>query len=94
MTSAHCIYFYEYQTTYTMTNNTKGLLGLAALAAGALGFWKYKNLTPEQKESFKEKANEAGTRIKETYDDLEHQVNKKIEHLREALEKERAQISK
>ena len=32
-----------------MNNNTKGILGLLAVAAGALGLYKYNKLSPEEK---------------------------------------------
>ena len=63
--------------------NSKGLLALLGLAAGAFGFWKYKNMTPEEKAKLKERANNAGKKIKETYDDVEGQLSEKIDKLKD-----------
>ena len=71
-----------------MNTNTKGILGLIAVAAGAFGLWKYKNMTPEQKANLKEKAQKAGDTLKDTYNEVEDQVSEKLTQLREALEKE------
>ncbi|EAP86376.1 MULTISPECIES: hypothetical protein [Croceibacter] len=65
--------------------NSKGLLALLGLAAGAFGFWKYKNMTPEEKAKLKERANNAGKKIKETYDDVEGQLSEKIDKLKDSV---------
>jgi uncharacterized protein YjbJ (UPF0337 family) len=68
--------------------NSKGILALLGLAAGAFGFWKYKNMTPEEKAKLKERANNAGQKLKDTFDDVEGQVSKKIDKLKDSVNKE------
>ncbi len=76
-----------------MNNNTKGILGLIAVAAGALGIWKYNKMTPEEKAALKDKARKAGDTLKESYQDVEDQVSEKLVSLRNALERETAKTS-
>lgn len=71
-----------------MNNNTKGILGLLAVAAGALGLYKYNKLSPEEKAALKDKAKRAGDTLKETYNDVEEQVSEKLTSLKNALDKE------
>ena len=55
-----------------MENKTKGLIGagIATIAAGLFGFWKYKNMSPDEKAQLKAKARKAGDTIKETYGEV------------------------
>ncbi len=76
-----------------MTNNTKGIVGLLAMAAGAFGFWKYKNMTPDQKAALKDKARKAGDTLKESYTEVEDQVSEKLTSLRNALDRETTKAS-
>ncbi|TVZ51408.1 YtxH domain-containing protein [Dokdonia sp. Hel_I_53] len=76
-----------------MNNNTKGILGLVAVAASALGIWKYKNMTPEEKASLKDKARKAGDTLKESYTEVEDQVSERLTSLKNALDRETAKAS-
>ncbi len=73
-----------------MENKTKGLIGagIATIAAGLFGFWKYKNMSPDEKAQLKAKARKAGDTIKETYGEVEGQVSDKLTQLKGALERE------
>ncbi len=71
-----------------MNRNTKGIVGLLAIAAGALGIYKYNKLSPEEKAALKAKARKAGDTLKETYNDVEDQVSEKLTDLKNALDKE------
>lgn len=71
-----------------MTNNSKGILGLLTLAAGAFGVWKYNKMTPEEKAALKDKAIKAGDAIKESYKEVEDKVSEKLTNLKDALERE------
>ena len=71
-----------------MNNNTKGILGLLAVAAGALGLYKYNKLSPEEKAALKDKARKAGDTLKESYNEVEDQVSEKLTSLKNALDRE------
>ncbi|WP_299150230.1 YtxH domain-containing protein [uncultured Dokdonia sp.] len=71
-----------------MNNNTKGILGLLAVAAGALGLYKYNKLSPEEKAALKDKARKAGDALKESYNEVEDQVSEKLTSLKNALDRE------
>jgi uncharacterized protein YjbJ (UPF0337 family) len=42
-------------------------------------------MTPEEKAKLKERANNAGKKIKETYDDVEGQLSEKIDKLKDSV---------
>lgn len=65
-----------------MNNKGKGLLALAGLAAGAFAFWKYKNMTPEEKNRIKSKVSDTGRKIKETVGDVESTISEKYDSLK------------
>ncbi|SDX53191.1 hypothetical protein [Aequorivita viscosa] len=71
-----------------MNNKGKGLLALVGLAAGALAFWKYKNMSPEEKEQIKSKVNDTGRKIKETVGDVEASISEKYDSLKTKAKKE------
>lgn len=75
-----------------MNNNSKGILGLLTLAAGAFGVWKYNKMTPEEKAALKDKARKAGDAIKESYNEVEDQVSEKLTSLKNALERETSKV--
>jgi hypothetical protein len=82
--------YHNNQTHLIMNNNTKGILGLIAVAAGALGLYKYKKMSPEEKAALKDKARKAGDTLKESYNEVEDQVSEKLTSLKNALERETA----
>lgn len=65
----------------------KGLLGLITIGLGALAFWKYNKMTPEEKESLKAKVNDAGKKIKDTAEELETNITHKYEELKTSAKK-------
>lgn len=71
-----------------MNNKGKGLLALLGVAAGAFAFWKYKNMTPEEKQRLKDKANETGRRIKEKAGEVEETISEKYDQLKTAAKRE------
>ncbi len=71
-----------------MNNKGKGLLALVGLAAGAFAFWKYKNMSPEEKEQIKSKVNDTGRKIKETVGDVEASISEKYDSLKTKAKKE------
>lgn len=85
---AYALYIQYKIKTLPMNNNSKGILGLLALAAGAFGVWKYNKMTPEEKAALKDKARKAGDAIKESYNEVEDQVSEKLTSLKNALERE------
>jgi uncharacterized protein YjbJ (UPF0337 family) len=65
-----------------MNNKGKGLLALVGLAAGAFAFWKYKNMSPEEKEQIRSKVNDTGRKIKETVGEVEASISEKYDTLK------------
>ncbi len=76
-----------------MSNKGKGLLALIGVAAGAFAFWKYKNMTPEEKQNLKDKATETGRKIKEKAGEVEDTISEKYEQLKNAARKEANDMS-
>lgn len=76
-----------------MNNKGKGLLALVGLAAGAFAFWKYKNLTPEEKRQLKSKVNDTGRKIKETVGDVESSISDKYDSLKNKAKQEYKDIN-
>ncbi|MAB57616.1 MAG: hypothetical protein CL524_08715 [Aequorivita sp.] len=71
-----------------MNNKGKGLLALLGVAAGALAFWKYKNMSPQEKQRLKDKANETGRKIKEKVENVEETISGKYDQLKNSAKKE------
>ena len=71
-----------------MNNKGKGLLALVGLAAGAFAFWKYKNMTPEEKRQLKTKVSDTGRKIKETVGDVEASISEKYDSLKNKAKQE------
>ncbi len=55
-----------------------GLLALLGLAGGAFAYWKYKNLSPEEKEELKRKAKKVGRDVKEAAVDMEKTLSEEF----------------
>lgn len=66
----------------------KGLLALVGLAAGAFAFWKYKNMTPEEKQQLKSKVSETGRKLKDKASDLESTVTDKYDQIKNKAKQE------
>lgn len=71
-----------------MNNKGKGLLALLGLAGGAFAFWKYKNMSPEEKQQLKNKANETGRKIKEKAGEVEDTISEKYDQLKKSANRE------
>ncbi|MBT0607953.1 YtxH domain-containing protein [Aequorivita echinoideorum] len=71
-----------------MNNKGKGLLALLGIGAGAFAFWKYKNMTPAEKQNLKNKVNNTGQRIKETAQDVEASISDKYDKLKNSTKQE------
>lgn len=71
-------------------NNKKGLLAMLGLAAGAgaLAFWKYKNMSPEEKQNLKDKANKTGKKIKQKAGEMEDTLSDKYDQLKNSSKSE------
>ena len=69
-------------------NKGKGLLALAGLAAGAYAFWKYRNMSAEEKNQLKSKVKDTGRKIKDTVGDVENSISEKYETLKNKAQKE------
>lgn len=71
-----------------MNNKGKGILALLGVAAGAFAFWKYKNMSPEEKQRLKDKANETGRKIREKVEDVEETISEKYDQFKSSAKKE------
>jgi len=76
-----------------MNNKGKGILALLGVAAGAFAFWKYKNMTPEEKQRLKDKANETGRKIRDKVEDVEETISEKYEQLKNSTKRESNDIA-
>jgi len=56
------------------------LLGVAA--AGALAYYKYKTMSPEEKENLKNKVNDTGKKIKEKVGEVESTISNKYDQIK------------
>ncbi len=68
--------------------NKNGLLALIGIGAGAFAWWKYRNMTPEQKAELKGKVNDAGNKIKGKMNDAESAISEKYEELKTSAKRE------
>ncbi len=60
----------------------KGLLALLGIGAGAWAFWKYKSMSPGEKEELKAKISDAGEKLKKTVNDLDSTVSDEFENIK------------
>ncbi len=74
--------------------NSKGLLALLGIGAGAWAFWKYKTMSPEKKEELKSAISEAGDKLKKTVNDLESTVAEKYDRTKSSAKKKVEEISR
>ncbi|GER59574.1 YtxH domain-containing protein [Patiriisocius marinus] len=72
----------------TRNNNGKGILALLGIGAGVFAWWKYKNLSPEEKARLKGKIDETGSKIKDTYAEVEDTISEKYEQVKNTIKKE------
>jgi len=63
----------------------KGLLAVLGIA-GIFAWWKYKNMTPEEKAKLKDQLDSAGQKIKETAKNVEETISEKYEELKDTIE--------
>ncbi|GEQ86377.1 hypothetical protein ULMS_18850 [Patiriisocius marinistellae] len=71
-----------------MEKNKKGLLALVGLGAGVFAWWKYKNMSQDEKNALKAKVNKTGDKIKDTVADVEGTISQKYEELKQAAKKQ------
>ncbi|MFT5908091.1 MAG: hypothetical protein ACI836_001251 [Saprospiraceae bacterium] len=78
-----------------MKSNSKkaGLAALLGIGAGVFAWWKYKNLSPEEKANVKAKIDNTGAKIKETYNDVEDTLSEKYTQLKDKIKTEVAQVN-
>ena len=64
-------------------NKKTGLLALLGIAAGgAFAWWKYKTASPEEKAKIKNSINDAGSKLKTAYNDMEGTVTDNYKKLK------------
>lgn len=78
------------------SNNKRGLLAILGLAAGAgaFAFWKYKNMSPEEKQNLKDKASETGNKIKEKAGEVQDTISDKYDQLKNSAKREANDLKK
>ena len=81
------------QLSKTVVNTVKqnkgaGLIALGSIALGALAVFGYKRLPKEKKDAIKEKLNEAGQKVKNTYSELEAKVKNQSETIEQNAQEE------
>ena len=69
-------------------NQAAGILALLGIAGGAFAWWKYKNMSQEEKEKLKAYIKKTGEKIKGTYEDLEESISEKYNRLKDTVKKE------
>ena len=74
-------------------NKKAGVAALLGIGAGVFAWWKYKNLSPEEKAKLKSKIDHTGTKIKETYNDVEDTLSEKFAQLKDKVKHEVEEIS-
>ena len=67
-----------------MKNRDKGLLALLGIGASAYAYWKYQQLTPEEKAKIKDKLDQVGDKFQETVEEVETTISEKYEQLKTA----------
>ena len=63
-------------------------MAILGAAAGAFAFWKYKNMTPQEKQNLKDKVSDTGRKIKETAHDVETTIQDKYDQLKNSSKQE------
>jgi hypothetical protein len=72
-----------------MKRNEKGLIALAGAALlGGLAYWKYRNLSAEEKAKLKSKVKNTGKRIKDSAVEVENSLSEKLSRLKGSAKKE------
>ncbi len=76
-----------------MNNKGKGILALIGLAGGAFAYWKYRNMSQEEKDAMKAKLNKTGDKIKESVADVEMTISEKYDQLKNSAKKHAKDIA-
>jgi hypothetical protein len=76
-----------------MNKKTGGLLALLGLAGGAFAYWKYRNMSVEEKAALKNRVKGVGVKIKDTAKDVEKSVTETFTDLKQKAKEELNNIS-
>ncbi|EDM44523.1 hypothetical protein SCB49_13165 [unidentified eubacterium SCB49] len=78
-----------------MNNRSKkvGIAAIVGIGASVFAWWKYKNLSPEEKANLKAKIDETGSKIKNTYHDVEDSLSEKYTQLKDKVKHEVEEIT-
>ena len=74
-------------------NKKAGLAALLGLGAGVFAWYKYKNLSPEEKAKLKSKVDDTGAKLKSTYKDVEDTLSEKYAQLKDKVKHEVEEIN-
>ena len=76
-----------------MNKKTGGLLALLGLAGGIFAYWKYRNMSVEEKAALKTKVKDVGVKIKDTAKDVEKSVTESFTGLKQKAKEEMNNMS-
>jgi hypothetical protein len=76
-----------------MSKKATGLLALLGLAGGAFAYWKYRNMSDEEKAALKSKVKNVGTKIKDTAKDVEKSVSESFSSIKQKAKEEMNNMS-
>lgn len=76
-----------------MNRKTGGLLALLGLAGGAFAYWKYKNMSEEEKAVLKTKVKNTGKKIKETASEVEKSITETFSDLKKKAKSDSSNMS-
>lgn len=76
------------------SQNNKGLLALLGIGAGAWAFWKYRNMSPNEKRELKSSLNEVGNKIKKKVDEIESTVTDNYERSKDSAKEKLKDIKR
>jgi hypothetical protein len=76
-----------------MNKRTGGILALLGLAGGAFAYWKYRNMSEEEKAALKSKVKNVGKKIKETATEVEQSVSETFTDLKQKAKEEMNNMS-
>jgi uncharacterized protein HemX len=76
----------------TKKSNSKGILAVLSIGAGVFAWWKYKNMSSEEKAKLKAKIDETGNKIKETVAETAEKIKKTVADVEGTLSEKYEQL--
>jgi hypothetical protein len=73
----------KHKTNKFMKKRVGLLAGLGLAAAGAYAYWKYRSLSPEERQELKDKVNATGQRLKNKAKQMEGKISDKYDEIKD-----------